>query len=148
MVLVSSDVDKKYSTHELAERLKASEAHLSKVMRQLVKAELVCSVTGPGGGFELAKNPELITLLDIFEVIEGPLTDCSCLVGEPICGRMNCILGDMLSLVNKSVRGYLKNTDLAMLQEGCELKGKKKSKKQKKQRVKREYIKVTANGHE
>lgn len=127
MVFMASEAEKKYSTHEIAERLKASESHLSKVMRKLVEAKLVYSVTGPGGGFELAKQPKQITLLDIFEVIEGPLTDCQCLTGEPVCGRMQCILGDMLGMVNRSVKEYLSKTDLANLQEECSLKGKQKS---------------------
>jgi Rrf2 family transcriptional regulator, nitric oxide-sensitive transcriptional repressor len=122
MVMMAANPAKKFSTHEMAQKLKASEAHLSKVMQRLVKTKLVTSGRGPKGGFELASDPDKITLMDIFEAIEGPLSESHCLVGQPVCGRMNCIMGDILNNVNNELRKYLSETSLAMLKEECELK--------------------------
>jgi len=122
MVFMAANPAKTYSTHEIAEKLQASEAHLSKVMQRLAKAELVNSERGPKGGFALAAAPETITLMNIFEVIEGPISNSHCLAGDPVCGRMKCIMGDMLNTVNNELKKYLSGTNLAMLKEDCDLK--------------------------
>lgn len=122
MVFMAANPAKTYSTHEIAEKLQASEAHLSKVMQRLAKADLVNSERGPKGGFTLTAAPEAITLMNIFEVIEGPMPNSHCLAGQPVCGRMNCIMGDILNNVNNELRKYLSETSLAMLKEECDLK--------------------------
>ncbi|UCF43001.1 MAG: Rrf2 family transcriptional regulator [Planctomycetota bacterium] len=48
--------------------------YLFKTMQQLVRANLLRSKRGPRGGFSLAKSPSKITMLDIIEAVEGPLT--------------------------------------------------------------------------
>ena len=47
--------------------------YLLKILQVLVRANILRSKRGPGGGFSLAKNSEQITLLDIVEAIEGSL---------------------------------------------------------------------------
>lgn len=81
------------STRQIAERLKVSEAHLSKVLQRMAQAGLVKSSRGPKGGFTLKIPAESITLLDIFETIEGRLEATDCLLGIPICNGTYCILG-------------------------------------------------------
>lgn len=46
------------------------QAYLSKVMRDLVRAELVRSFRGPNGGFILARDAHAITLLDIVNAVD------------------------------------------------------------------------------
>ncbi len=72
----------------------ASEAHLAKVLQRLVKAGLVRARRGPGGGFELARPAEEITLKQIYEAIEGPVDAHSCPFGVPLCSGGDCPLGD------------------------------------------------------
>ncbi len=103
------------SNRQIATVLRASEAHLHKVMRRLTGAELVSSATGPGGGFALARDANKITLLEIFEAIEGPLSDTKCLLAEPLCDGKACILGGLIHQTNQQVRNYLQNTNLAQL---------------------------------
>ncbi|MCO7175858.1 RrF2 family transcriptional regulator [Sporolactobacillus kofuensis] len=55
----------------LSERLKVSDSFLKKIVRRLVVAGLVESSASKEGGFSLAKSPSEITMLDIFEAIEG-----------------------------------------------------------------------------
>ncbi len=47
-------------------------AYLNKQLQALVRAGILSSTSGPRGGFELARSPEKITLLDIVTAIEGP----------------------------------------------------------------------------
>jgi len=122
MVFMAANPAKTYSTHDIAKKLQASDAHLSIVMQRLVKAELIKSERGPKGGFTLTASPDTITLMNIFEVIEGPMSNGHCLAGDPVCGRMKCIMVDILNNVNQELRKYLSETSLAMLKEDCDLK--------------------------
>ena len=56
---------------EISKMISGSEAHLAKVMRRLVRAGLASSTRGPGGGFKIARKADAISLLDIYEAIEG-----------------------------------------------------------------------------
>lgn len=46
-------------------------AYLNKQLQALVRAQIVASVPGRGGGFRLARDPSNITLLDVVTAIEG-----------------------------------------------------------------------------
>jgi len=47
--------------------------YLLKILLQLVRSDVLGSVRGPRGGFYLSRPAGEITLLQIFEAIEGPL---------------------------------------------------------------------------
>ncbi|MBX6750732.1 MAG: Rrf2 family transcriptional regulator [Micromonosporaceae bacterium] len=66
------------SSRRMAEFYGLPPAYLSKVLKSLVRAGLLEAVTGPRGGFRLARAPEEITVLEIVEAIEGrsPLFRC------------------------------------------------------------------------
>ncbi len=96
----------------VAATLGVSEAHLSKVLQRLVKAGLVKSERGPHGGFCLARPGGDITLLDVFEAIEGTLEPVDCLLGTMSCGG-KCILGDLIRSVNRQIGERLAHTKVS-----------------------------------
>ncbi|MCF8064724.1 MAG: Rrf2 family transcriptional regulator [Desulfarculaceae bacterium] len=116
MGLLASRPGEQVPTRELAARLKVSEAHLAKVMQRLGRAGLVRSQRGPKGGFALERNPEDITLLEVYEATEGPLRERRCLLGKPMCNG-NCILGGLLERVGDEVRDYFSQTRLSDLKD-------------------------------
>jgi Rrf2 family protein len=103
---------RRISVADIARVHQASEATLSKVMQRLVHAKLVRSVRGPKGGFELAESPEKISLLQVFEAIEGPLSEGACLFPKQVCDGSVCILGQLAMRVNREVREYLAGTTI------------------------------------
>lgn len=58
---------------DIAESCGIPSGHLLKILQQLVRARILSSERGPGGGFVLRKPPTQITLLEIIEAIEGPI---------------------------------------------------------------------------
>ena len=118
MALLAEDPERVLSTHQIATTLDASEAHLSKVLQRLAKAGLVTSIRGPRGGFLPAKRVDDVTLLEVYESIEGPITPKTCLLNRRICKGDGCILGDLLVRVNREVRDYLSGTKLSELKPG------------------------------
>lgn len=62
-------------------------AFLTKILQPLIKAGIVSSQRGVGGGFLLARDPNEITLLDILQAEEGQLKLNHCLVDTDACHR-------------------------------------------------------------
>jgi len=112
--LLADDPEKMLSVKDIVNKITVSPAHLSKVLQRLGKVGLVKSLRGPKGGFLLAKDPHEITLLDVYESIDGPMTSSACLLDSPICNG-KCILDTVLEDVNKEVFRILKNTRLSDL---------------------------------
>jgi Rrf2 family protein len=113
-VMLAADLDNLYSTNKLAFALHASKAHLSKVLQRLEKSDIVKSTRGPNGGFKLTKSGNDITLLEVYEAIDGKLSPSNCLLNECICNG-DCIMGKLLGDLNNQVRNYLMKTKLSML---------------------------------
>lgn len=105
------------STARAAAPFSASEAHLNKVFQRLNKSGLVKSVRGPRGGFVLARGPAEITLLEIFEAMDGPLPREHCLLGNEVCSLGNCIFGGLLPAIHGMVSDHFSGTTLADLME-------------------------------
>jgi len=103
------------SVRRIAEALDASEAHLSKVLQRLAKARLVTSTRGPAGGFALSRPGDQITLLEVYEAVDGPLDGPDCLFGRSVCAGRGCICGDLLSDVRSRTRARLAGTRLSEL---------------------------------
>ena len=97
------------TTREIASFLGASEAHLSKVLQRLARSGLVASVRGPRGGFTLSRPAADVTLLQVYEAIDGPLAESGCLLEAPVCNGQ-CIMGDVLTKVDAIVREHLAGT--------------------------------------
>ncbi len=111
--ILADSRDKLMSTGELAKMLSASENHLSKVLQRLARADLVKSTRGPGGGFRLTREPDQITLLNVYEAIEGTMDVTGCLFDRPICDRRLCILGGLIRNLEEQTKDYLTKTTLA-----------------------------------
>jgi len=58
------------SAAEIADKFDVSINHLSKVLRTLVKADLLQAARGAGGGYRFSGNAKRTTLLDVIELFE------------------------------------------------------------------------------
>jgi len=115
MSFLASAPENRHTARKMAKVFGFSEAHLSKVMQLLHKAGLVRAVRGPTGGFQLAKPANEITMLEVFEAIEGKLEPVECLLEKPVCKNRKCILGGMITEINNLTIHKLKTTTLANL---------------------------------
>lgn len=115
MTLLAGDPARRVSNTEAAQALGASEHTLAKVLQRLTKVGLLESCRGPHGGFLLAKPTDEITLLAIYEAVEGPLGPASCPLGNPICRGEECVFGGLVESVQRQFTDYLARTSLAQL---------------------------------
>lgn len=66
-------------SRRLAEYYDLPPAYLSKLLKALARAGILAATTGPRGGFQLARDPGDITVLDVVEAVDGtgPLFRCT-----------------------------------------------------------------------
>jgi Rrf2 family protein len=100
MVLMARFPGKVLSNSQMADILQVSEAHLSKVLQRLAREGLLKSSRGPRGGFHLRRKSDEITLLEVYEAVEGPVRLERCLMENPLCDKSRCILGNLMDSVN------------------------------------------------
>jgi Rrf2 family transcriptional regulator, iron-sulfur cluster assembly transcription factor len=87
---------------------------LGKVLQELVRKGLLESRRGPGGGFRLARRPQLITLRDIVAAIDGLDQFLECAVGLERCSDESpCPLHDTWKGLRTQMMNYLEVTTLA-----------------------------------
>lgn len=67
---LAADPERQITAAAIAERYGVSINHLAKVMRDLVRAGLVESVRGAGGGFRFCGNARRTTLMDVIQLFE------------------------------------------------------------------------------
>ena len=109
---LSSNVDTYYPTREICNDLHCSQAHLCKVMQALTHANIISSQRGPAGGVRLANPPLHTTLLEIYEAIEGPITQTGCMLPPEVCKGRVCIIGKEIADLNQRFITLLRNTTL------------------------------------
>jgi Rrf2 family protein len=105
MVMIAKS-DTHINVNVIAQEMGASRNHLAKVLQQLVKFNYLKSVRGPSGGFVLNSDPSKITLLDIFEAIEGKIDVPECPLDRQVCPFNKCLMGGMVRNVTNQFRDY------------------------------------------
>src|SRR5680860_1284834 len=70
---------------EISDKMDIPPKYLPQVLADLIKAGLVESLAGPGGGYSLSRGPADISLLEIVEAAEGPVRNRKCLMRGGPC---------------------------------------------------------------
>lgn len=103
------------NVNQIADKTNASRNHLAKVMQILVKNNYLDSVRGPKGGFSLKGDPTKISLLEIYELIEGSLEHHYCGIGDQKCPFKTCVFGGLADKFSREFVNYLRSTTLSNL---------------------------------
>ena len=89
-----------------------------KILRKLTLAGLVNSYKGVKGGYSIARDPSLISMKDVSQVIDGPQEINRCLNSEFECSRISkasCPLHVQLNKINQTVNDALAHITFDML---------------------------------
>jgi Rrf2 family protein len=92
--------NRQLNANEISKITKFSKNHLSKVLQILVKQGYLKSVRGPKGGFTLSQPANKTSLLEIFEVFEGKISNNYCSGHSEDCPFEDCIYGDIMDEVS------------------------------------------------
>lgn len=89
---------------------------LAKLMRELTQSGIVIASRGPGGGFSLGKEPEQISLWDVFAQYDGLTLAQDCLLGCGKCSDANsCYVHELWAAPKSALHAFLENTTIADL---------------------------------
>ena len=101
----------------ISERQKISLSYLEQLFGKLRRRELVESVRGPGGGYQLARDAAKVSVADIIRAVEEPLDSTQCGGKEDCLGDKRCMTHDLWEQLNSTVYGFLSGVSLAQLVE-------------------------------
>ena len=108
MVLIARS-DKKLNVNQISEAIESSKHHVAKVMQRLAKEDFVSSNRGPSGGFVLKCDPKALTLLEIYEAIEGKVAIQTCPGDKRSCIIGACMLGDLSKNMTREFKMYMES---------------------------------------
>ncbi len=101
-------------TGEIAAALGTPRNYMGKVLNALVRAGVLESSRGPGGGFTLAAAPAELTLGAVVAPFEPPGPAVKCVLGDE-CGEAGCVAHDAWGGIAESIRHFFRNTPVAAL---------------------------------
>lgn len=103
----------------IAERQNISLSYLEQLFGRLRRHNLVSSVRGPGGGYRLARNSDMITVADIIIAVDEPLDATMC-GGKQNCHaeQQPCMTHHLWANLNRRMYAYLDSVTLAALVNG------------------------------
>jgi len=106
------------SANDIAEAYGISATLMAKVLQKLAKDGLVVAKHGATGGYQLARQPDRISALEVLTAIDGPVLITSCVTSHGNCDATDrCSVKEPLQRVNESILGVLSTVSIAQLSE-------------------------------
>jgi len=99
----------------ISERQHISLSYLEQLFGKLRRAKLVSSVRGPGGGYNLARAAQGITVADIVTAVDETLDATQCGGRENCHEEKRCMTHDLWATLNEKMYDYLSSVTLADL---------------------------------
>ena len=101
----------------ISQRQEISLSYLEQLFGKLRRHEIVESVRGPGGGYNLARRSEDITVADIIIAVDEPLDATQCggkenCHGEREASGARCMTHDLWATLNAKMVDYLDSVSL------------------------------------
>ena len=104
------------SAREIAEQYDIPIELMAKVLQRLVRRGLLASHQGTRGGYQLARMPTQISVADVIQAIEGPVTVTACSTDEGPCEQFSkCNVRDPLYRVRERILAALGECTIAEL---------------------------------
>ena len=99
----------------ISERQHISLSYLEQLFGKLRRHKLVSSVRGPGGGYNLARVPQTITVAEIVSAVDEALDATQCGGKENCHEDKRCMTHDLWATLNEKMYDYLSSVTLGDL---------------------------------
>ena len=99
----------------ISERQRISLSYLEQLFGKLRRHKLVTSVRGPGGGYNLARVPQTITVAEIVSAVDEALDATQCGGKENCHDDKRCMTHDLWATLNEKMYDYLSSVTLGDL---------------------------------
>jgi Rrf2 family protein len=101
------------SAREIAEQYDIPVELMAKVLQRLARRGLLTSHQGTRGGYRLGRPPAVISVADIIQAIDGPLTVTACSTDAENCGQFaKCSVRDPLWRIKDRILSSLATCSL------------------------------------
>ncbi|WP_369994274.1 Rrf2 family transcriptional regulator [Winogradskyella sp.] len=116
-IAVNSSENKRVTPKEISKEIDSPQAFTAKILQALVRHEIVNSVRGAHGGFEMDKGKIATTKLSqIVYAIDGDNIYKGCGLGLHTCNENHpCPVHDKFKIVREELRDMLEHTTLEQL---------------------------------
>jgi Rrf2 family protein len=105
--------DASASAREIAEAYDIPVELMAKVLQRLVRRELLVSHQGTRGGYRLSRATSQISVADVIQAIDGPLTVTACSTEAENCGQYSkCSIRDPLWRIKDRIVAALETCSL------------------------------------
>ena len=102
---------------EISGRQKISLSYLEQLFGKLRRHQLVESVRGPGGGYNLARETSAVSVADIIVAVDEPIDATQCGGKENCHDDQKCLTHDLWAALNERIFDYLESVTLRHLVE-------------------------------
>jgi Rrf2 family protein len=117
--LAHLEPNQRASTSQIAEEKSIPPSFLAKIISQLSIAGLIHTSRGARGGVSLARSPELISVLEVVEAIDGPVALNECTLAPKSCPFAgDCTIHDIWMSTQNTLVQQLKTTTFADIRNG------------------------------
>ncbi len=112
--MVIKDEKAMYTAKELSEVTNVPLPTVTRILKMLSNGELLNSQRGPQGGYSLTRNAKDISVAEVIEAMEGPISLAECASDDCGCSyEANCAVGKPWQKINKAIREVLQSISLA-----------------------------------
>ena len=101
-----------YSAPQIARTYNIPSELMAKVLQKLVRKGLLMSHSGPNGGYELARNADAISVIEVLEALEGPLLLTPCEAADDCEQLQLCSIKDPLRNIKQKMVSVLVDTTI------------------------------------
>ena len=99
----------------ISERQRISLSYLEQLFGKLRRHNLVTSVRGPGGGYNLARPAAELTVAEIVTAVDEPLDATQCGGKENCLDDRRCMTHDLWATLNEKMHDFLSSVSLGDL---------------------------------
>lgn len=98
---------------DISSRQGLSLSYLEQLFSRLRRNSLVSSTRGPGGGYQLSRDPEQIKVAEVILAVDEPIDATGCQGKRSCQGGEVCLAHDLWLDLSDSIFSYLNNITLA-----------------------------------
>jgi Rrf2 family protein len=116
LIKLASSPRQKVQIRNLSESTGIPRQFLGKIVQTLVKAGILTSSRGRGGGIQFAVDPGGVSIASIVRTIDGESALMNCMFGLQLCdGTGNCPIHHLWGPIREQVLDFLEKTTLGDL---------------------------------
>lgn len=107
--------EERLDAKSISEKTGVTQRYSLKILHKLAQADIVKSFKGAKGGYILSRKPQEISLLEVIELICGPINFSRCQCEESVCTHPqgDCLFKETFDTVSAFLRKKFKDATFA-----------------------------------